>query len=116
MDPIVVVLISGTFSMSAAIAASQLLKLPVAERPGWMQGKNGQIGVLMGGNLFALILVASMFYGFFHLTWWLPVLCLFLTFPVIHVLILEKLLGPTKEFTLSGLLAVASIPSLWLFW
>ncbi len=116
MDPILVFLIAGTFAMSASISASKLLKLPVEEQPGWMQGKSGNVRVLLGGNLFALILVATVVFGVYHLTWWVPVACLFITFPVLHVIILERLLGPAKGFMFSGFAAIASTPLLWIFW
>ncbi|MEH6629037.1 MAG: hypothetical protein V7739_21595 [Motiliproteus sp.] len=116
MDPIIVFLIAGTLAMSAAISASKLLKLPEEEQPAWMGSKSGKIRVLIGGNLFALTLVASVVYGAFHLIWWVPVACLFITFPVIHVVILEKLLGSAKGFWITGVAALASNLLLWLFW
>ncbi|MCW8885209.1 MAG: hypothetical protein OQK12_08125 [Motiliproteus sp.] len=116
MDPILVFLIVGSFAMSAAISASQLLKLPEEEKPSWMHGSSGNTKVLLAGNLFGLVLIATIAYGIFHLTWWVPVACLFVTFPVIHVVILEKLLGAVRGFWLSGFIALAGTPLLWLFW
>mgnify|MGYP001048195201 CR=1 FL=1 len=116
MDPLIIFLISGTFAMSAAIFASKLLKLPAEEQPSWGQGQSGNTRILLGGNLFALTLVAAVVYGVFHVAWWIPVACLFITFPVIHVVILEKILSPAKGFLFSGFVAIASTPLLWLFW
>lgn len=116
MDPILVFLVSGAFAMSAAISASQLLKRPLEERPRWAQSTKGARSLLLIGNLFALVLVAAMWFGITHLTWWVPVLCLFVTFPVFHVLILERLLGAVKGVVFGGLVALASTVLLWLGW
>ena len=116
LDPILVFLIAGAFAMSAAIFASKLLKLPVDEQPEWAQGKSGNVRILLGGNLFAIALIAAVVYGFYHLVWWIPVACLFITFPVIHVIILEKILSPGKGFLFSGICTVACLPLLWLYW
>ncbi len=116
MDPILVFLIVGTFAMSASISASKLLKLPEEEQPAWMQGNSGKVRVLIGGNVFAVTLVAAFVYGLFHVTWWIPVACLFITFPVMHVVNLEKLLGAEKGFFICGGVAVASSVLIWLFW
>jgi len=116
VDPILVFLLSGAFSMSAAISASKLLKRPLEDRPRWAQSVTGARNVLLVGNLFGLILVAAMWFGLTHLTWWIPVLCLFITFPVLHVLILERLLGDVKGMVFGGLVALASTLLLGLNW
>lgn len=116
MDPIIVFCIAGVFAMSAALCASQLVKMDDETAPVWARGKSGKTKVLLGGNLFAVILIAAMAYGIFHLIWWIPVVCLFISFPVIHVLILEKLLGPSKGFMISGFAALASTALMWLYW
>lgn len=116
MEAIIVFGVVGAFAMSAALCANQLLKLPEEEQPEWVRGKSGNTKVLMAGNLYSAVLVATIVYGFFHLQWWIPLVCLVLTFPVIHVVILEKLLGLSKGFFISGTLAVLGSPALWLFW
>ncbi|WP_210398298.1 hypothetical protein [Motiliproteus sediminis] len=116
MEPMLVFLLSGTFSMSAAISTSKLLKRPAEERPGWLQTTASARNLLLLGNLFALLLVAAMWFGITHLTWWIPVACLFVTFPVIHVLILERLLGDVKGVLFCGTASVASALLLWLGW
>lgn len=116
MDPILVFLLSGAFSMSAAISASKLLKRPLEDRPKWAQSTTGARNVLLLGNLFGLILVAAIWFGIAHLTWWIPLACLFITFPILHVLILERMLGDVKGFVFGGVLAVASIVPLALVW
>lgn len=116
MEPMLVFLLSGTFSMSAAIATSKLLKRPDEERPSWLQSTSSARKVLLLGNLFALVLVAAMWFGITHLTWWIPIACLFITFPVIHVLILERLFGDVKGMVVCGAASVASTGLLWLHW
>lgn len=111
-----VFLLAGTFSMSASICASKLLKLPEEEQPQWVRGKSGKVRVLLTGNLFAVLLVAAMVYGVMHLTWWIPVVCLFITFPVLHVVILERLLGASRGFLFSGVLSVGAAVLMGVYW
>ncbi|MFT5720478.1 MAG: hypothetical protein ACI9W6_000774 [Motiliproteus sp.] len=116
MDPIIIFLLSGLFPMSAAITASKLMKLPAAERPGWVQGDVGLRKVVLLGNLFGLILIAALWFGFTHIVWWIPVLCLVITFPIVHVIIIERLFGLSKSFMFSGALSLAATGLLWLHW
>ncbi|WP_207063427.1 hypothetical protein [Motiliproteus sp. SC1-56] len=116
MDPTVVFGLAGAFSMSAAIAASKLLKLPAEEQPAWARGTRGNKRVLIAGNLCALVLVAAMVFGVTHLAWWIPVLCLFITFPVVHVIILEPLLGLARALIVGALGALMGAVLIGLFW
>lgn len=102
--------------MSAALFAGKLMKLPDEEAPEWLQSKEGKTKVLLAGNLFGLILVAAMVYGIYHMTWWIPVICLFISFPAIHVIVMERLFNPFKGVFFSGFVALASTSLLWLYW
>ncbi|RDE22839.1 hypothetical protein DV711_09745 [Motiliproteus coralliicola] len=116
MEPIIVFLLCGVFPMSAAIAASKLMKMPEEERPAWVREEAKLQRVVMLGNLFGLVLIAALWYGFTRLEWWIPVLCLVLTFPVIHLMVIERLFGLSKSFMFSGALSLASPVLLWLHW
>ncbi len=116
LDPIIIFLLSGLFPMSAAIAASKLMKLTEEQRPSWIQGESGLRNVVLLGNLFGLILIAALWYGFTHVEWWIPLLCLVITFPVVHVIIIERLFGLSKSFMFSGALSIAATGLLWLHW
>lgn len=116
MDQIIVFLLSGLFPMSAAIAASKLMKLPADQQPGWMQDEAGMRKVVLFGNLCGAVLIASLWFGFSHLDWWLPLSCLVFTFPVIHVALFERLFGLSKSFMFSGALSMAVPVLLWLHW
>lgn len=102
--------------MSAALSANTLVKMDDEEAPLWARDKAGKTRVLLGGNLFGIILVAAMVFGIYHMTWWIPVICLFVTFPAFHVIILERLLGPAKGLMFSGFVALGSIALMWMSW
>ena len=116
MDPIIIFLLSGLFPMSAAISASKLMKLPEEQRPGWVQGESGMRRVVLLGNLFGLILIAALWFGFTYLDWWIPLVCLVITFPVVHLVVIERLFGLSKSFMFSGALSLAVTGLLWLHW
>tara|TARA_R110002167_G_scaffold56558_8_gene160540 strand:+ start:7569 stop:7964 length:396 start_codon:yes stop_codon:yes gene_type:complete len=116
LDPIIIFLLSGLFPMSAAISASKLMKLPEEQRPGWVQGESGMRRVVLLGNLFGLILIAALWFGFTHLDWWIPLVCLLITFPVVHLVVIERLFGLSKSFMFSGALSLAVTGLLWLHW
>ncbi|OMH38179.1 hypothetical protein [Motiliproteus sp. MSK22-1] len=102
--------------MSASLFASKLVKQPVEEQPRWTQGQSGNARVLIGGNVLVLVLIASMVYGIYHMDWWIPVACLFVSFPVLHVVVLERIFAPAKGFLFSGAIALGSAPLIWFFW
>jgi hypothetical protein len=116
LDPLIVFLIAGTFSMSGAICAGRLVKLSDEEKPAWIQTQRWGLAILLGGNLLGLVLVAAMIYGIKHLHWWVPVGCLFITFPVLHVVIIERVLGAVNGFFTGAAASLVSILLLWLYW
>ncbi len=109
-------LATGVVSMAAALSAGALNKLPEEKRPAFMQTRNGQVAVIMAGNLGALTLVGALAFGVRHLDWWIPVSCLFVTFPLIHVVVLQRLLGDFKTLVLMMPLVLASIGLLYWYW
>lgn len=116
LESLFVFIVSGGFAMSAALFASKLTKLDVEEAPEWMKTQGGKTKVLLGGNLFGVIFVAAVIYGFMHLTWWIPLACMIVTFPAFHVIVLERLFSLAKGFFISGFIAVASTGLLWFYW
>ncbi|MDP1125186.1 hypothetical protein Q5O12_27045, partial [Klebsiella pneumoniae] len=65
-----------------------------------MQTRNGAVTVVMIGTLGALTLIGALAYGIRHLEWWIPVSCLFITFPVVHLVVIQRLLGELKALFL----------------
>lgn len=109
-------LATGLVSMSAALSAGALNKLPEDKRPAWMNSRNGLVAVIMAGNLGALTLIGALAYGVRHLDWWIPVSCLFITFPLVHVVLFQRLLGDFRTLVLMMPLVVASIAVLYYYW
>lgn len=109
-------LATGVVSMAAALSAGALNKLPEDKRPACMQSRNGQVAVIMAGNLGALTLVGAMAYGFRVLDWWIPLSCLLLTFPLIHLVLFQRLLGDLKTLIVTVPLVVVSIGALYYAW
>ena len=90
-------LATGVVSMSAALSAGALNKLPEDKRPSFMSSRNGLVAVIMAGNLGALTLIGALAYGVRNLDWWIPVSCLFITFPLVHVALFQRLLPRLLE-------------------
>lgn len=109
-------LATGVVSMSAALSAGALNKLPEDQRPAFMSSRNGLVAVIMAGNLGALTLIGALAFGVRHLDWWIPVSCLFITFPLVHVVLFQRLLGDFKTLMIMLPLVIASIVALYYYW
>lgn len=116
MEPLVLFLLSGFVSMSAALSAGAINKLPDEQKPAFALKRNGQLWVVMIGNFAALTLLGAMAYGFRLLEWWIPLLCIFLTFPVLHLVILQPLLGHVRTLFVMAPLVLAAIATLYIYW
>ncbi len=116
MEPIFTFLLSGFVSMSAALSAGAINKMPEDQKTGRLASRNTQVAIVMAGNLAALTLVAAMAFGVLHLNWWIPVSCLFISFPVAHILVIQKILGDVKALLLMTPFVIASIPMLYYYW
>ena len=106
-------LAAGVVSMSAALSASALNKLTDENRHEWLKSKNAQVAVVLGGNFAALSLVAAMAYGFLTLHWSIPLSCMFLTFPIVHLTLLQRILG--DKLTLSIMLPLTALADVYLY-
>ncbi|WP_409523054.1 hypothetical protein [Nitrincola sp. MINF-07-Sa-05] len=115
-DTLMIFLLTGLVSMSAALSAGTLNKLPEDKRPDFLKRRNGPVTVIMIGNFAALTLIGALAFGFRKLDWWIPLTCIFLTFPVIHILIFQRLLGNLRTLFLMAPLVLVSIVVLYLNW
>ena len=116
MDPLILFLFTGFISMSAALSAGQLNKLPDEDKPAFMQNRNGQVLVIMAGNLGALTLIGALAYGFRLLEWWIPLSSILLTFPAISVGITQRMFGDKVNLLLMLPLTLLSAGLLFYFW
>ncbi len=116
LDPLLIFLVTGMVSMSAALSAGALNKLPDEDKPAFATTRNGMVAVVMAGNVAAVALLFSAAYGFYNLDWWIPLLCLFITFPVVQKVFIERILGDLKTLFVMTPLVVASLVVLYLYW
>ncbi len=116
MDPLFTFLITGFVSMSAALSAGAVNKLPEEEKAGKLAERNTQVAIIMAGNLAALTLVGAMAFGMLNLEWWIPLVCLIITFPVAHLVVMQRLLGDVKNLALMTPLVIGSIATLYYYW
>jgi|TARA_R110002050_G_scaffold72766_3_gene156741 hypothetical protein len=116
IDPLIIFLLTGVVSMSAALSAGAINKLSEEDKPALARTRNGMVAIVMLGNIAALTLVFSAAYGFVNLEWWIALLCVFISFPVVHVIVIQQVLGEFKALMLMSPLVVLSIPILYLYW
>ena len=116
MDPIFTFLITGFVSMSAALSAGAVNKLPEEKKTGKLAERNTQVAIIMAGNFAALTLIGAMAFGMLNLVWWIPLVCLLITFPVVHLLVMQRLLGDVKNLILMTPLVIGSIATLYYYW
>lgn len=115
-EALYIFLAAGLVSMSAALSASALNKLTEEAKPEWLKSKNAQVSVVLAGNLAALSLVGAMAYGFLTLHWSVPLSCMFLTFPVIQIVVLQRILGDRNTLILMLPLTILMDIYLYLNW
>lgn len=115
-DSLLIFLLTGLVSMSAALSAGALNKLPEEQKPAFLASQNGLVTVMVLGNISALTLIGALAYGFSRLDWWIPLSCVFITFPVVHFVAIQRLLGDLKNVFVCGIMAIISVPVLWYFW
>ncbi|MDI3326813.1 hypothetical protein QKW35_20745 [Pontibacterium granulatum] len=111
-----VFLATGLVSMSAALSAGAINKLPDEDKPEFAKSRNGLVAVIMSGNYSVLTLLFAMAFGVLKLDWWIPLSCLFISFPVIHVVVLQRLFGDVKNLFIMMPLVIASGFALYYYW
>ncbi|MGB0468837.1 MAG: hypothetical protein ACPGF7_15090 [Pontibacterium sp.] len=116
MELLYIFLATGFVSLSAALSAGAINKLSDEDRPSFAKTRNGQVAVIMMGNIAALTLLFSMAFGFLKLDWWIPLSCMFISFPVVHVLIFQRLFGDVKNLFIMSPLVLASVVALYYYW
>lgn len=112
-EALYIFLTTGVIAMSAALSASALNKLSSETRPEWLNSKNRQVSVVLAGNFAALSLVGVMAYGFLTLHWSIPLSSMFISFPLVHILLFQRLLGDAK--TLMLMLPLVIVSDIWLY-
>jgi len=116
MQALYVFLFTGFVAMSAALSAGAINKLPEESKPDFVKKSNGQVTVIMMGNFAALVLIAAMAYGVLNLEWYIPLTCMIITFPVIHVMLVQRLLGDLKALFVMTPLVAFSAAALYYYW
>lgn len=116
MDPLVLFILSGFVAMSGALSAGAINKLPESERPAFAQTRNGLLAVVMAGNLSAATLIFAAAYGVRLLGWWIPLLCLIISFPLLHMLVVQRFLGPLKGLMIAAPACIAACVFLYIQW
>ena len=109
-------LLTGFVSMSAALSASALNKVPKEQRQGFFATNNGAISVIMMGNIAAITLLGAMAYGFKNLHWALPLSCMFISFPMVHILLMQRIVGDKWSFLATIVPTFVSAVSLYIYW
>lgn len=116
IEPLIIFIVTGIVSMSAALSAGAINKLPEEDKPAIAKSRNGLMQIVLAGNVAAVGLLFSAAYGFYNLDWWIPLSCVFVSFPVIHILFIQKILGDVKALFVMAPLAFISLFVLYLYW
>lgn len=102
--------------MSAALSAGAINKLSEEDKPAFATTRNGMVTIIMMGNIAALTLLFSAAYGISNLEWWIVVLCVFISFPVVHVVGIQQMFGEVKALILTSPLVLISAAALYYYW
>ena len=116
VEPVWIFLVTGFVSMAAALAASAINKMSDEDKPAFAQSPNGQVAVILSGNLAAVTLIGAMAYGFRLLDMWIPAVCLFFSFPAAYILLFQRVLGDVKSLFILMPLVPVSMAALYYYW
>ena len=116
VEPLWIFLVTGFVAMAGALSASGINKLEEDDKPAFARTPNGQVVVILMGNLAALTLVGAMAYGFRLLDLWIPATCLFFSFPAVYVLLFQRVLGDAKSFFMMMPAVPFAIGALYYYW
>jgi len=116
IDPIIIFVVTGMVSMSGALCAGAINKLSDEDKPEFASTREGMTKIVLAGNLAAVAFIFAAAYGFSHLDWWIPLICMFITFPVFHFIVVQQMLGNIKGLVIMSVLSLASLPVLYLYW
>jgi len=116
VEPLWIFLVTGFVSMSAALAASAINKLSEEDKPAFARTPNGQVAVILAGNLGAVTLIGAMAYGFRLLDIWIPATCLFFSFPAVYILMFQRVLGDVRSLFIMMPLVPVSMVALYHYW
>jgi len=116
IDPIIIFIVTGMVSMSGALCAGAINKLPEEDKPAFAATREGMTKIVLAGNLAAVTFIFAAAYGFSHLDWWIPLLCMFVSFPVFHYIVVAQVLGDVKGLFIMTALSLLSLPVLYLYW
>ena len=116
IEPLFIFLFTGIVSMSAALSAGAINKMPEEDKPAIANSRNGLMAIVLAGNVAAVALLFSAAYGFYNLDWYIPLACVFISFPVVHLVAIQPMLGDVKALFVMSPLALLSLPVLYLYW
>lgn len=116
IDPLFIFIVTGMVSMSGALCAGAINKLPEEDKPDFASTREGMTKIVLAGNFSAIAFIFAAAFGFSHIDWWIPLVCMFITFPVFHYVVVQSVLGNIKGLWVMTFLSLVSLPVLYLYW
>ncbi|MFB9885637.1 hypothetical protein [Balneatrix alpica] len=102
---LILFILAGSLSMSAALSAGSFMKQ--AQREGNVA--NLPKAVLLWGNLGALLLILTLVMGALEFAWWINLSALFISFPALHFIVLQRVLTGERAPMLATVTAAACL-------
>ncbi|MFP8965405.1 hypothetical protein ACKC9G_02320 [Pokkaliibacter sp. CJK22405] len=93
--------------MAAALSVQQLMK----KTPDSMTAE-----LVIWGNLAALALIFSIVFGAYHLTLWMVLGSVLVTFPILYFVILQRILKGAMAARIYGVIGLLSAAGLYFQW
>lgn len=106
-NELVLFALSALVAMTAALSAGAINKQDSLDKP---------VGLIILGNISALILIIAAAFGFSRLSWWIPLTTILITVPIIHHVLLQRIMNDKMIVIICGSLSIISLPFLIYNW
>jgi hypothetical protein len=87
MDPLAIFLIVGQVQLAAMKSSLTVNQASPVYWPSWALKEPGRSIMPLFFTVSGLCFFGTMVFGFFHLEWWIPLVCLVIVFPFVHLAI-----------------------------
>ena len=109
-------LIVGLLQLSAFKGTHNVLRSTPPLQPPWALSQTGQGVMQIFFSITGLCFLFTLIYGFAHLAWWIPVVCLVLGFPFTFYLLIRPITGDIVPMTLGTPLSIFGVGVIAYFW
>ena len=109
-------LVIGFIQLSAFKGTHNVLRSPPPLQPPWALSHTGQGVMQLLFSISGLCFLFTLIFGFTHLVWWIPVVCLVIVFPFAYYLLIRPVTRDILPMTIGSILSILGAGLIVYFW